>query len=71
MPWYRISVKKKNVRDPLVGIRHYDEDLTYFQIQRRTWQKATDALGHRAIDSIVLEKLPPDHPEVLAILKGK
>lgn len=70
--WYRISIKKKNVRDPLVGVRQFEAHLTYQQVERQAWQKATDKLGHQVIDNITLEKMPPDHPEVLeAIAKAK
>jgi hypothetical protein len=71
MPWYRIVIKKKDIRKPLTGIRHFQE-TNYQKIKKEVWAKASETIGEGAIDDIILEKLPPDHPEVVKIiLSGK
>ena len=64
MGWYRITIKQKNIRKGLSGIRYFDEP-NYQKIEKIVREQAFKTLGESTIDDILITKLPPDHPDVL------
>ena len=54
----------------IVGlIVHVLGNLT--EMKKKIWEKAAEKIGKENIDDIIIEKLPIDHPKVIAMLKKK
>jgi hypothetical protein len=70
MAWYRIIIKRKNIKKPLVGLRYFEE--TVFQkIEKEIRDKTLQTIKQEELDDIQITKIPPDHPEVLALIGKK
>lgn len=69
MGWYKITIKQKNIRKALTGIREFSE-TNYQKIEKEVREQASKKLGKDTIDEISIIKIPPDDPRVLA-LKAK
>lgn len=67
MGYIRITIKLYEGKSRS-GIRHFAEPMNFAEIKQHAWQLAAEALGRGKIANVILEEVPADHPEVVALI---